>query len=151
MKIGILSRNPKLYSTSRLLEEAIASGHDCRVIDTLKCYMDISSAKPAVWYRGNQLEHLDAIIRASLGAGAQQGAGYGAPKQPLASPYEVLDVEETTSDAEVKKAYRRLMSQHHPDKLVSKGLPEEMIELAKQKTQEIRRAYEQVKEQRGMR
>ena len=52
MKIGILSRNPKLYSTSRLLEEALASGHDCRVIDTLKCYMDISSAKPSVWYRG---------------------------------------------------------------------------------------------------
>ena len=62
MKIGILSRNPKLYSTSRLLEEALASGHDCRVIDTLKCYMDISSAKPSVWYRGQELEHLDAII-----------------------------------------------------------------------------------------
>ena len=62
MKIGILSRNPRLYSTSRLLEEAIASGHQCRVIDTLKCYMDISSAKPAVWYRGQQLDHLDAII-----------------------------------------------------------------------------------------
>lgn len=62
MKIGILSRNPKLYSTSRLLEEALASGHDGRVIDTLKCYMDISSAKPSVWYRGQELEHLDAII-----------------------------------------------------------------------------------------
>lgn len=62
MKIGILSRNPKLYSTSRLLEEAIASGHECSVIDTLKCYMDISSAKPAVWYRGSQLDRLDAII-----------------------------------------------------------------------------------------
>lgn len=62
MKIGILSRNPKLYSTSRLLEEASASGHECRVIDTLKCYMDISSAKPSVWYRGKELEHLDAII-----------------------------------------------------------------------------------------
>ena len=62
MKIGILSRNPKLYSTSRLLEEALASGHDCRVIDTLKCYMDISSAKPSVWYRGQELEHQDAII-----------------------------------------------------------------------------------------
>jgi ribosomal protein S6--L-glutamate ligase len=62
MKIGILSRNPKLYSTSRLLEEALASDHDCRVIDTLKCYMDISSAKPSVWYRGQELEHLDAII-----------------------------------------------------------------------------------------
>ena len=62
MKIGILSRNPKLYSSSRLLEEAIASGHECSVIDTLKCYMDISSAKPAVWYRGSQLDRLDAII-----------------------------------------------------------------------------------------
>lgn len=62
MKIGILSRNPKLYSTSRLREEALASGHECRVIDTLKCYMDISSAKPSVWYRGQELEHLDAII-----------------------------------------------------------------------------------------
>lgn len=62
MKIGILSRNPKLYSTSRLLEEASAAGHECRVIDTLKCYMDISSAKPSVWYRGEELEHLDAII-----------------------------------------------------------------------------------------
>ena len=62
MKIGILSRNPKLYSTSRLLEEASAADHDCRVIDTLKCYMDISSAKPSVWYRGIELEHLDAII-----------------------------------------------------------------------------------------
>ena len=62
MKIGILSRNPRLYSTSRLLEEASASGHECRVIDTLKCYMDISSAKPSVWYRGKELEHLDAII-----------------------------------------------------------------------------------------
>ena len=62
MKIGMLSRNPKLYSTSRLLEEAIASGHECSVIDTLKCYMDISSAKPAVWYRGSQLDRLDAII-----------------------------------------------------------------------------------------
>ena len=62
MKIGILSRNAKLYSTSRLLEEALASGHDCRVIDTLKCYMDISSAKPSVWYRGQELEHQDAII-----------------------------------------------------------------------------------------
>ena len=62
MKIGILSRNAKLYSTARLMEEAIASGHECRVIDTLKCYMDISSSKPSVWYRGEELEHLDAII-----------------------------------------------------------------------------------------
>ena len=97
-------------------------------------------------------EHLDAIIRAGLGAaGARGGAEYRTPQQQLQSAYEVLDVSEDASDAEVKRAYRRLMSQHHPDKLVSKGLPEEMIELAKQKTQEIRKAYEEVKERRGMR
>jgi len=42
------------------------------------------------------------------------------------------------------------MSQHHPDKLVAKGLPEEMMQMATEKTHEIRQAYEQVKEARGM-
>lgn len=46
------------------------------------------------------------------------------------------------SDSEVKRAYRRLISQHHPDKLVAKGLPEEMMTMAKEKTQKIRKAYE---------
>ncbi len=54
----------------------------------------------------------------------------------------------SASDAEVKRAYRRLMSQHHPDKLVAKGLPEEMMKLATERTQEIRRAYERVMEAR---
>ena len=63
--------------------------------------------------------------------------------------YAILGVGNTATDAEVKKAYRRLMSQHHPDKLVSKGLPEEMIKLAEQRTHEIRQAYERIKEARG--
>jgi DnaJ like chaperone protein len=50
----------------------------------------------------------------------------------------------------VKRAYRRLISQHHPDKLVSKGLPEEMMKMAAQKTDEIKKAYEQIKEARAM-
>jgi len=62
VKIAVLSRNPKLYSTSRLVEEAKNAGHEARVIDTLKCYMDITSAKPAVWYRGEKLEQQDAVI-----------------------------------------------------------------------------------------
>lgn len=62
MKIGILSLNPKLYSTSRLVEEAVSAGHEVRVIDTLKCYMNINSAEPSVWYRGKELERFDAII-----------------------------------------------------------------------------------------
>jgi DnaJ like chaperone protein len=59
--------------------------------------------------------------------------------------YKILGVSKDSSGAEIKKAYRRLMSQHHPDKLVSKGLPDEMIALATEKTQEIRKAYDLVK------
>ena len=73
---------------------------------------------------------------------------YSSDHQTLPEAYKVLGVEKSASDAEVKKAYRRLMSQHHPDKLIAKGLPEEMIKLATEKTQTIKSAYEQIKESR---
>ena len=66
----------------------------------------------------------------------------------LKEAYGVLGVSEDVSDAELKKAYRRLMSQHHPDKLVAKGLPEEMMQLAKEKTQEIQSAYDRIRQAR---
>ena len=53
------------------------------------------------------------------------------------------------ADAEVKKAYRKLVSQFHPDKLVSHGLPEEMMEIAKTRVREINTAYDQIKQTRG--
>lgn len=62
----------------------------------------------------------------------------------LREAYQILAVSSDASDAEVKKAYRRLMSQHHPDKLIAKGLPPEMIKMATQKTQQIKKAYEQI-------
>ncbi len=62
MKIGILSRNRKLYSTRRLVEAAEERGHDVRVVDTLKCYMDINSSSPAIYYRGEKLDDYDAVI-----------------------------------------------------------------------------------------
>ncbi len=67
----------------------------------------------------------------------------------LEDAYAILNVSPDASEAEIKRAYRRLLSQHHPDKLVAKGLPEEMMKLAAQKTHEIRQAYEQVKAARG--
>ena len=62
MKIAILSRNPKLYSTRRLKEAGIARGHAVDVIDTLHCYMDITHKGSAVRYRGAELPKYDAVI-----------------------------------------------------------------------------------------
>jgi DnaJ like chaperone protein len=72
-------------------------------------------------------------------------------EEPLSASYEVLGVAASAPDAEVKRAYRKLMSQNHPDKLVSRGLPESMLEIAKQKTQAIQAAYERIRVARGMR
>jgi DnaJ like chaperone protein len=71
-------------------------------------------------------------------------------KSTLNAAYQILGIPESASNDEVKKAYRRLMNQHHPDKLVAKGLPEEMMKLATEKTQEIKQAYEQIQQSRGM-
>ena len=62
MNIAILSRNPKLYSTKRLVEAAKARGHEVRVLDVLRCYMNITSHRPSIHYKGEQLEGFDAVI-----------------------------------------------------------------------------------------
>jgi len=72
----------------------------------------------------------------------------GATGPSVEDAYRTLGVSRDASEAEVKKAYRRLMSQHHPDKLVSKGLPEEMMQVAKEKTQAIQAAYDRIRESR---
>lgn len=88
----------------------------------------------------NQLDHLFHLA-----------GGFTSPKTEKAAineAYKILGVVKNASDADVKKAYRRLMNQHHPDKLVSKGLPEEMIKLANEKTQQIKEAYDLIKKSR---
>ena len=62
MKIAILSRKAALYSTSRLVEAARARGHHVEVIDYLRCFMNITSHKPQVFYRGRSLFDFDAVI-----------------------------------------------------------------------------------------
>lgn len=62
MKLAILSRNPKLYSTRRLVEAAQARGHEVRVLDVLRCYMNITSMRPSIHYKGEPLEGFDAVI-----------------------------------------------------------------------------------------
>jgi ribosomal protein S6--L-glutamate ligase len=62
MKIAVLSRNTKLYSTSRLVEAATELGHEIRVFDPLLCYMTIATQRPTIHYKGEELKGFDAII-----------------------------------------------------------------------------------------
>jgi len=94
---------------------------------------------------------MEAMLR--MRGGAQRPGGGGPPRNAgsqLADAYQVLGVAAQTGDAEVTLAYRRLMSQNHPDKLVAQGLPESMIAVAHERTQRILEAYETVKNHRGM-
>jgi DnaJ like chaperone protein len=122
----------------------------------------------ALWGGGlnNAVREVLARVCAALGVSAydvvqmeallrmQQQASYRpegrAAVDRVAQAYEVLGVSRTASDAEVTKAYRRLMNQNHPDKLVAKGLPESMMKVAEEKTRQIRAAYELLREARGM-
>ena len=106
-----------------------------------------------------EFAHLETLLRlqAYAGAGGYGSAGGSRPgpsgggADALAEAYEILGVPKTATDAEVKRAYRKLMSENHPDKLVARGLPESMLEVAKQKTQAIQAAYERIRAARGMR
>ena len=62
MKIALLSRNPKLYSTRRLIEAARERGHEVTVLDVLRCYMNITSHRPSIHYKGEELDDFDAVI-----------------------------------------------------------------------------------------
>jgi ribosomal protein S6--L-glutamate ligase len=62
LKLIVLSTNPKLYSTSRLVEAGKNRGHDIRVINHRRCYMNITSHRPSIHYKGAPIEGIDAII-----------------------------------------------------------------------------------------
>ena len=72
-------------------------------------------------------------------------------EERLAQAYSVLEPRPGMSDDQIVKAYRRQMSRHHPDKLMANGLPESMLERAKERTQQIQAAYEPIRARRGMR
>jgi len=95
------------------------------------------------------LVQLEALVRARGGYGSQSAAPRAAGAD-LVRAYASLGISPEASDGEVKTAYRRLMNQHHPDKQAARGLPDSMLEIAKQRTAEIRAAYEAIREHRGM-
>jgi DnaJ like chaperone protein len=109
-----------------------------------------------------ELAHMEAVLRLRReqfrqgnGQGQRQGSGTGSQSPPrsgmqLDAAYQILEVDPKATNADVQKAYRRQLSKHHPDKLKANGLPESMLEHAKQRTQQIIEAYELIKSARGM-
>ena len=96
-----------------------------------------------------ELAQIEAALRV-YARGFRSGAHESGGQEALEHAYRVLGVTAADSDRDVVKAYRRQLSRHHPDKLKANGLPDSMIEHAKQRTQQIIEAYELVRTHRGM-
>ena len=115
---------------------------------------DLSTAtRGRVTHGGQRSGHRGGDAEPHRGGAAWRRAGNEgapAPEVRIAAAYRTLEVDASVSDAELVKSYRRLMSRHHPDKLKANGLPDSMLEHAKQRTQAIREAYELLREQRGL-
>ena len=133
------NRNLERMFIEILLHAAYADGHmheaERHIFHRICSRMNISEF---------EYKRLEKMVHAQQAFHGQAGRPQKPRQDILRDAYQALGVETTATNAEVKKAYRRQMNQHHPDKLVSKGLPEEMIKLATEKTQEIKLAYETI-------
>jgi len=95
--------------------------------------------------------HIEAVLRMRRGShGGSGGASAVDEESRLAQAYKVLECTPQNSNEELSLAYRRQLSRHHPDKLKANGLPDSMVEHAKQRTQQIIEAWELVRERRGI-
>lgn len=92
------------------------------------------------------IQQLEALLR----TGQRQAADPAGAQSTLADAYQALGVSKDASDADVKRAYRKLISENHPDKLASRGLPESMRPVAEERSREINKAYDVIKESRGL-
>ena len=99
----------------------------------------------------HEVRQLEAMLRTGRSSGSAGGSYSGPPPADrLADAYAVLGVSKDASDSEIKRAYRKLMSENHPDKLAAKGLPESMRAMAEERTREITTAYDLIKQARGV-
>lgn len=126
------------------LEVLIATAFADNELDSAE-HQALTYIAKSIGFTTQQLEQLIGMVRAQQQSSHQTN---NTSQPSLPNAYAVLGVDRDISDAALKKTYRRLMSQHHPDKLVAKGLPEEMIKLANEKTSEIKSAYEMIKNSR---
>lgn len=145
----ICGRQPRLKQTliSYLITLAMADGKiDSSEIQALRQIAEALGIPSFIF------EQLLSMIQAQASF-HQQGSYSGSAGQSqtgaLDTAYKALGVESSCTDSEIKKAYRKLISENHPDKLIGQGMPEEMIKLATERSQEISSAYELIQKSRG--
>jgi DnaJ like chaperone protein len=97
-----------------------------------------------------ELEQLLTVVQAQ-GQFHSSGGSAQSSSASLPAAYAALGVSASVSDKDLKRAYRKLMSQNHPDKLIAKGVPEDMIKVATEKSQDIQGAYEMIHKHRAKR
>ncbi len=132
-----------------LIQAAFADGNVSKAE-----YKVLEKVARALSFKRQDLDYLLAAYDAELrfrqrgGQGRTANEGY-TQTQSLEDAYKIIGVSEQDDEKTIKRAYRKRMSEHHPDKLASKGLPKQALEMAKNKTQDIQAAYELIKERRG--
>lgn len=140
---GRRSTLPQLFM-EMLVQEALADGTMAQ-----KEWAALTHIASTIQFSVSKLERLVRSAQASQDFNDKQSQ----QKTPdsssdlLLKAYSVLGVSPTVTMAELKKAYRRQMNQHHPDKMIARGLPEEMVTMATEKTQTIHTAYEMIQKQ----
>lgn len=91
----------------------------------------------------------DQLLNMVLGQAHFAGASWSASPSALEEAYQALGVTAQSADQEIKRAYRKLISQYHPDKLIGQGVPKDMIEVATEQAKEIQLAYDLIKKHRS--
>lgn len=125
------------------LSAALADGDLTPQEDTTLRFICVRLGIPAPIYE-------QSLTAARIEAGLRGSPGGRSAGRPMnADDYAVLGISASASDAEIKQAYRRLISQHHPDKLAAEGVSAEMLRLANEKTLRVRQAYERIQSMRG--
>lgn len=142
---SMLRHELRIMFVELLLEAAMADGA-------------LTPAEKDILKRSCVALHIPANVFSAMLRARQAGAGptYGhrqqVPNQGQSVPqsYATLGLKADASTQEVKRAYRKLVSQYHPDKLISQGLPDEMMEMSKKRVREINAAYDTIKASRGI-
>ena len=135
------TRNLKQVLLVYLIVMALADGHFHPAEEAL-----LADIAAHLGYDQAAFKHLkDMVLNQSHFAGGQASSATA-----LDDAYKALGVTKDSTDAEIKRAYRKLMSQYHPDKLIGQGLPEDMIAMATEQAKEIQLAYDLIKKSRNI-